>query len=312
MDTISSLPDEMILMIVRFLPAKEAARVSVLSKRFQKVFTIIQDPELDENQENLRGFLDRVSALPELITRIRRFSLKYKERIDSADFALVNKCICHVLKLGVMDFQMCLDGVEKGYSLPPELFTSKTLAKLTLGKGFEIEALPRDAFLPALQTLVLDSVRFFSLRGCAFQGLLSASPELRELVIAAMCLEHWEWSGILSSQSLRRISMGRVFSAEFDGPLHQSISFDTPKLEYLEYSDLVAHDYPIMNLPALQEAKLTLQMLVNTQWDNVDLPHDVDIYWSNPKKLLKGIRNVKVLHLSSSSTFEVSIFFATT
>lgn len=77
----------------------------------------------------------------------------------------------------------------------------------------------------------------------------------------------------------------------------------------MEYSDLVAHDYPIMNLPALQEAKLTLQMLVNTQWDNVDLPHDVDIYWSNPKKLLKGIRNVKVLHLSSSSTFEVSIFW---
>ncbi|KAL0689173.1 hypothetical protein Bca4012_088850 [Brassica carinata] len=309
-DTISSLPDEMILMIVRFLPAKEAARVSVLSKRFQKLFTIIQDPELDENQENLRGFLDRVSALPELITRIRRFSLKYKERVDSADFALVNKCICHVLKLGVMDFQMCLDGVEKGYSLPPELFTSKTLAKLTLGKGFEIEALPRDAFLPALQTLVLDSVRFFSLRGCAFQGLLSASPELRELVIAAMCWEHWEWSGILSSQSLRRISMGRVFSAEFDGPLHQSISFDTPKLEYLEYSDLVAHDYPIMNLPALQEAKLTLQMLVNTQWDDVDLPHDVDIYSSNPKKLLKGIRNVKVLHLSSSSTFEGLNYFS--
>ncbi|CAN6916516.1 unnamed protein product [Brassica oleracea var. botrytis] len=309
-DTISSLPDEMILMIVRFLPAKEAARVSVLSKRFQKLFTIIQDPELDENQENLRGFLVRVSALPELITRIRRFSLKYKERVDSANFALVNKCICHVLKLGVMDFQMCLDGVEKGYSLPPELFTSKTLAKLTLGKGFEIEALPRDAFLPALQTLVLDSVRSFSLRGCAFQGLLSASPELRELVIAAMCREHWEWSGILSSQSLRRISMGRVFSAEFDGPLHQSISFDTPKLEYLEYSDLVAHDYPIMNLPALQEAKLTLQMLVNTQWDDVDLPHDVDIYSSNPKKLLKGIRNVKVLHLSSSSTFEGLNYFS--
>ncbi|KAG5415110.1 hypothetical protein IGI04_002677 [Brassica rapa subsp. trilocularis] len=284
-------PDEMILMIVRFLPAKEGARVSVLSKRFQKLFTIIEDPELDENQENLRGFLDRVSALPELITRIRRFSLKYKERVNSADFALVNKCICHVLKLGVMDFQMCLDGVEKGYSLPPELFTSKTLAKLTLGKGFEIEALPRDAFLPALQTLVLDSVRFFSLRGCAFQGLLSASPELREL-------------------SLRRISIGRVFSAEFDGPHHQSISFDTPNLQYLEYSDLVAHDYPIMNLPALQEAKLTLQMLVNTQWDNVDLPHDVDIYWSNPKKLLKGIRNVKVLHLSSSSTFEGLNYFS--
>lgn len=48
------------------------------------LFTIIQESlELDENQENLRGFLDRVSILPEIITRIRRFSLKYKEHTDS-------------------------------------------------------------------------------------------------------------------------------------------------------------------------------------------------------------------------------------
>ncbi|KAF8095828.1 hypothetical protein N665_0321s0008 [Sinapis alba] len=364
-------------MIVRFLSAKDAACVSVVSKRFQKLFTIVQESlELDENQENMRGFLDKVSALPEIITRIRRFSLKYKEFVDSADFARVNKCIRHVLKLGVMDFQMCFDGVEKGYSLPPELFTSKTLAKLTLGKGFEIEALPRDAFLPSLQTLVLDSVRFYSLRGCAFQGLLSASPKLRELVISHMCWEHWEWSGTFCSESLRRLCISRDFSVEFngphhqsicfdtpnleylnycdfaahdypavnlqslreakislqmvlnpqwddvdlphdvdryssnpDGPHHQSICFDTPNLEYLNYCDFAAHDYPAVNLQSLREAKISLQMVLNPQWDDVDLPHDVDRYSSNPKKLIKGIRNVKVLELSSSSTFEGLNYF---
>ncbi|KAF8095831.1 hypothetical protein N665_0321s0011 [Sinapis alba] len=279
-DTISSLPDDIILMIVRFLSAKDAACVSVVSKRFQKLFTIVQESlELDENQENMR------------------------------DFALVNKCIRHVLKLEVMDFQMCFDGVEKGYSLPPKLFTSKTLAKLTLGKGFEIEALPRDAFLPSLQTLVLDSVRFYSLRGCAFQGLLSASPKLRELVISHMCWEHWEWSGTFCSESLRRLCISRDFSAEFDGPHHQSICFDTPNLEYLNYCDFAAHDYPAVNLQSLREAKISLQMVLNPQWDDVDLPHDVDRYSSNPKKLIKGIRNVKVLELSSSSTFEGLNYF---
>ncbi|CAL9246813.1 unnamed protein product, partial [Arabidopsis halleri] len=165
MDRISSLPNDVILMIVRFLSAKEAARVSVLSKGFKNLFAIIPDLEFGIKQEKLRGFLERILALPEITTRIRKFTLKCEGHVDSENYAHLNSCIRHVLKLGVMDLELCICG-ENGYSLPLEVFTCKTVNKLKLGTGFVIDVIPKNALLPALETLILDSIRFSGLHDC--------------------------------------------------------------------------------------------------------------------------------------------------
>ncbi|KAL1201721.1 putative F-box/LRR-repeat protein [Cardamine amara subsp. amara] len=64
------------------------------------------------------------------------------------------------------------------------------------------------------------------------------------------------------------------------------MTFNTPSLAYLEYSDLVPRAYPFVNLESLIEAKLDLTL------------------GYNPTKLIKGLTNVEVLEFSSGDTWE--------
>ncbi|CAA7018088.1 unnamed protein product [Microthlaspi erraticum] len=100
---------------------------------------------------------------------------------------------------------------EGSYSLPLEIFTCKTVHTMKLGSGFAIDFIPADALLPALKTLLLDSVRFFNDFGgrCAFQALVSASPVLEELVMDGIEWESWRWSSAVSSPILQRLTIRR-------------------------------------------------------------------------------------------------------
>lgn len=74
------------------------------------------------------------------------------------------------------------------------------------------------------------------------------------------------------------------------------MSFDNPSLVYLEYSDFVQLQYPVVNLDSLIEAKLRLTMKEGGP-DNCD-----------PSNLITGLRNVEILNLSSPETVEVVVF----
>lgn len=77
------------------------------------------------------------------------------------------------------------------------------------------------------------------------------------------------------------------------------MTFDTPNLAFLEYSDLAARKYPVVNLDSLVEAKLELRVYRNM---------------SNPTNLMIGLRYVEVLELLSVDTWKVKkngfFFFA--
>lgn len=304
MDRFSGLPDEIIISIVGFLSAKEAFGVSIQSKRLRNLFSIIADLHLDADaiQGRFTDYVCGVLAGLETTTRVRKFSIKCRWGLDTAH---VNSWLRNVLKRGVMDLELSIYG-DSGYSLPLELFTCSTLVKLKLGSEFVISVIPYNALLPAVETLVLESVQFDSLVDCAFEALLSACTVLKELVIDGMYWETWNWSGILSSQTLQRLTITRELSDEFVGPDFQSITFDTPSLTYLDYADFVPDAYQIVNFDSLVQAKLVLQVLENHQWF-VDIPEDDDLLSSNPTNLIQGIRNVQILDLSSPSSFVVSL-----
>ncbi|XP_019100975.1 PREDICTED: F-box/LRR-repeat protein At3g58980-like [Camelina sativa] len=73
------------------------------------------------------------------------------------------------------------------------------------------------------------------------------------------------------------------------------ISFDTPSLAYFDYCDVVPDGYTIVNFESLVEAKLNLHLMAN----------DGDILSSNATNLIQGIKNVKILQLSSPRTCEM-------
>jgi hypothetical protein len=306
MDRISNLPNEIICHIVSFLSAKEAAFASILSKRWRNLFTIVIKLQFDDsvkNEGSLKDFVDGVLALP-TSSRVRSCSLECRREFDPTHYDDFNRCICALLKRGILDLKLDICAGRR-YSLPLEVFTCKTLVKLELGSdfgGFVVDLVPEDAFLPALETLLLNYIRFKDLRRCAFEKLLSACLVLKELVIHNMEWERWKWSGNISSPTLERLTISHVdlYECEFT-----RINLDTPNLTYLELSDAVPDDYPIVNLDSLVEVKLDLTLMVDHKYHGyVD---DNDTISSNPTNLINGLRNVEIMNLQSPNTFQVSV-----
>ncbi|KFK40301.1 hypothetical protein AALP_AA3G357300 [Arabis alpina] len=192
-------------------------------------------------------------------------------------------------------------------SLPFEVFTCKTIVKLELF-GFLIEEVPEDAFLPSLKSIVLESVNFFSLHGCAFEKLLSACPVLEDLAIYDLNWEQWKWSRKVTSRSLKRLTIERSEFDGFDGTDFGSITFDTPSVTRLDYSDFVPGSYPSVNLDSLVEANLSLIVTVDHTWD-FNYADENDHITSNPTNLFKGLKNVKIMNLLDQEILEMFYLF---
>ncbi|KAJ0255144.1 F-box domain-containing protein [Hirschfeldia incana] len=314
MDRISNLPDEIIHHIGSFLSAKEAAFATLLSKRWRNLFTIV--PKLRFNGGSLKhfeDFVDVVLSLP-LTSRVRTFSLKCKHEAQYED--LINRCLLHVVNRGllVLKLHIKVGRQEHYYSLPPHVFTCKTVSTMKLGSGLLIQSLPDDVSLPALKSLFLDSVRFFDDgRPCAFKTLLSASPVLQELVMNGNKWERWKWCGVVSSTTLQRLTIRRgdfttyeegVIDGDPRGLAHEFdyVSFDTPALTYLEYSDYVPKEYPSVNLHSLVEANLNLCAAEEGVWED----EHADSF--NPMNLIVGFKNVEVLNLTIETVEMFNVF----
>lgn len=129
MDRNRSLPNEIICHIVSFLSARETVFTTVLSKRFQNLFTIIPnlqfddrdiaDSDTDKIQGSFTDFVDGVLALP-VSSRVRNFSIKFVKSVDPAQYAHINRDLCAVLKRGIVNLELDI-AVERRYSLPFEL-----------------------------------------------------------------------------------------------------------------------------------------------------------------------------------------------
>ncbi|KFK37746.1 hypothetical protein AALP_AA3G024600 [Arabis alpina] len=315
MDHLSSLPDDLRVHVLSFLTTKEAALTSVLSKKWRNLFALIPSLDFDDSvflhpEEGKRErhgilhsfmeFVDRVLAL-QGDSPIKKLSIKCKTGVSPH---VVNRWICKVLDRGVSELNLCLD-FEDVYYLPRELFVSSTLVKLILkndsGGNWWIGS--DGTFLPMLKCLDIDSEWIL----CAgkIEMLLPCFPVLEEIRMSQM---EWIDSDVtVSSASLRKICISATGSRSLQNP--KSVSFDTPNLLSFTYSDLVAEDYPLVNMETLFEAIIALvvspeQIKRVRAPDNDLLGHDVVLRFGNVVKLMNGIQNVERLQLHSD-TLEV-------
>lgn len=305
-DMFNRLPNPLISHILSFLPTKEAASTSVLSKRWRLLFASVTnlDFEGDEDSPTFVGFVDRVLALGGN-AKLNRFSLNFS---DYPDPDTLTSWILNVLRRGVSELELSVSD----YPLPPEIFVSKTLSKLKLegGDGLSIGNDVGKVFLPKLKTLDMDCVGFEE-GGAGFANLLSGCPVLEELVLMNIGWEHWK-SCSVSVKTLRRLK----FHCEDNDENPKSVSFDTPSLEYLEYSDNIAKKYPKVKFRSLAEAHVSLRL---TEDQSADAGSSDDDYYlesdddeekemvGNATNFFKGICNVKILYLSAK-TLEVLAF----
>lgn len=266
--------------------------LQIPTKQWQNHITITPSVVSDPSFETNGSFKDFFTAL---LARhdsygIRRFSLKLQ---SMAEQNLVNDCLRNVLTRSVLDLELDVMNVKEDYRLPFEVFISNTVVKLKLGCDFVIDMIPNNAFLPALKTMVLDSVRFDNTSGCTFTKLIAACPVLEELVIVGHKCEEWKWSCVVSSRILKRLTLRRPDWGDHDGESYAPISFDTPNLEYFEYFDVLRDEYPVVNFSSLVEAKLKLPILCHGDHYNLT-------------NLIKGLKNVQTMSIGAVDTTQVS------
>ena len=285
MDRINGLSDDIICHILSLLSFKEATSTSVLSMRWRYLFAFRPNLCLDDQEvgggDSFIDFVDRVLVVTGNFP-IRRISIKCRMSIDTGH---VTRWMVDVLEHGVSYLDIDIISEDDIGFVPLEIFTCKTLVELKLARGF-YAMVPDYVSLPSLKTLFLSSIWFCNRDCCPLGRLLSACPVLEELTIIGGCWQHIEFCRTVSSSTLKKLTITSSFHYEYWG-----ITIDTPSLAYLEYSDLVPRHFPFVNLESLVEAKLAL-----------DLCSD-----SNPTNLIKGLRNVEVLELSSGYTSQVKI-----
>ncbi|KAJ1417638.1 F-box-like domain superfamily [Sesbania bispinosa] len=170
-DRISSLPDDLLIHILSFLPSNEAIATSLLSSRWRSLWTLVPSLDFVVTTPPTKNSEDRVNKFMTLrrTQSIKRLRLKFKSHCcNSLDVQLyvsarkieqfnISLCQCHYHDL----------------SLPSTLFTSTTIVTLKL-KGLFSLSVPSSVHLPSLKNLHLD------LEKCnpCFKGLFFGSPSL--------------------------------------------------------------------------------------------------------------------------------------
>ncbi|ESQ28188.1 hypothetical protein EUTSA_v10019739mg, partial [Eutrema salsugineum] len=291
-DAISWLPDEVLGNILSLLPTKQAASTSLLSKKWRYVYRLVDNLEFDDSQqegrynfpESFENFVDRTLAL-QCDLPIKKFSLKChvgeedKERLK----ACLGRWISNVAGRGVLEAELRISRRGLGF-LPPQLLSCKTLVKLTIGRQLYLDKLPSYVWLPSLKFLFLDTASFRYQYLCGV--LLAGCPVLEELSV------HHKNSVVtpnsISSPTIKRLSVN--FDCRRETDCHRTMSFDLPRLVYLEYSDFALSLYRQVNLDSLVEVKLDLHLI---NFYNGWRPDITD--------LIAGLRNVEILHVSPVS-----------
>ncbi|EFH51905.1 hypothetical protein ARALYDRAFT_905516 [Arabidopsis lyrata subsp. lyrata] len=303
MCSMNCLPDDLLVHILSFLTTKEAASTFVLSKRWRTLFALSHNLDFDNMnlldtedllkhsrrhiKKSFNDFVDHTLALHGNNT-IKKFSLELSDtHIDNLHD--VDRWICNALERGVSDLHL---GIESELFLwsgfPSKVFTSTTLVKLSLGVGtrFYTESVPSDLSLPALKVLFLDSIIWFKGDLQLLNVFLAACPALEDLTIHYMCGS--ENPHVISSKTIKKLSFTYGYIYDYYGYFSRIISFDTPNVVDFYYSDYFGSESPQRHFDSIAKATLDLHFLKGDKIADVT-------------DLISGIRNVKTLHLNSST-----------
>ncbi|KAI8552776.1 hypothetical protein RHMOL_Rhmol06G0294000 [Rhododendron molle] len=303
-DRISELPDAVLCHILSFMPTKYAVLTSVLSKRWQYLWTGVNTLDFDNSLlfhepddgssaelELLRftEFVNMVLSLSDVLC-LKRFCL----RLESfCVLELVDSWICAVTKGNVQKVELHYGEYYKWFPvvLPRAIFTSKTLVDLTLD-GPILLVVDASVWLPSLK--ILNLVDLLYENNDSLQKLFSKCPILEELCISR-CRSGTGGELNVSVPTLRRLTITR-----FGDGIHDHLTklvVNAPKLEHIHLSDYVTQEFLLENLSSLLRACLVIG------------GDRLTIYDGCISMLLMGIANVKSLdYFSELSDYRLPTF----
>ncbi|EOA15214.1 hypothetical protein CARUB_v10028605mg [Capsella rubella] len=159
-DSISSLPDDLLIHILLLVPTKDAVATMVLSKRWRYLWTLVPKLEYndtsDDQSESVWKFLENLLELHEA-PLLETLCIKLgRERPIDVD---VWKLVANAVDRFVRNVELELLWTSEPTILPKSLYTCKTLVELTLSNKILVDV-PSPACLPSLKLLCLFYVEF--------------------------------------------------------------------------------------------------------------------------------------------------------
>ncbi|KAG2248533.1 hypothetical protein Bca52824_088161 [Brassica carinata] len=249
MDIISHLSDDLLLRILSFVPTKDVVATSLLSKRWECLWTSVSKLGYDDSYhhtgdyKNFSQFVYR-SLLSNKAPVLDKLHLKLG---PDCPFIDVELWINIALSRRVRELEIDLFSKEESFNLPNSLYTSETLEILTLISCVLVNV-PSSVCLPSLKTLKLDRVDYTD--NDTLPRLLSGCPNLEVLFVERHVGDETTDS-IVVAPSLQRLTMLDTHS----GTCGRFV-VDVPSLKHLEITDSVAYvDLRRMeNMPVLEKA----------------------------------------------------------
>ncbi|KAH7843637.1 hypothetical protein Vadar_019032 [Vaccinium darrowii] len=180
-DIISSLPENVLLHILSFLSTKDAIRTSILSRKWEYLWTSISIIELDgayplaakKKKRHLLDFVERVLLLHDA-SDIKILILVLYKRVNSSR---LSSWICALIRHNIEELDLSLHWNTQPI-LPCCLFTCQSLVVLKLSMYWSLKV-PSVTHFSKLKTLELSNVTFPD--DNSTQHLFSSCPVLQEL-----------------------------------------------------------------------------------------------------------------------------------
>ncbi|KAL6283332.1 hypothetical protein ACE6H2_014261 [Prunus campanulata] len=289
-DRISELPDALVCHLLSFLPTTCAVRTTVLSKRWNNVWTCVTNLNFNDERDfwchhgcdydRFEMFVDRV------------LSLTGPSDIKERHFARLEGWICTAVRRNVVELDLELyagNEKEDTFVLPISVFSCKTLQVLKLCGSFcsyiTYAPPPASGCFPSLKSLEVHRAPYPD-KGL-MEKLFTNCPVLEHLIIEAVLADDVAYKIQVSAPQLKTLGIS-LHEQYF---MNTVICIDTPKLESL-YVETGALSNFSLDARSLVSASIHLQ-------DNRFQVNRASIA-KHAIALLAEISSVKNLSLSAS------------
>ncbi|XP_038691302.1 F-box/FBD/LRR-repeat protein At5g56420-like [Tripterygium wilfordii] len=185
--SISKLPDGILQRILSFLPTKDAVKTSLLSRRWEYLWTSIPNLEFKEDRpsDNFMPFVDRAISLH--ISDIKKFTL---ESYEGGDEPCIKRLIAAVVRRNVEELHIDTDEPQEPLQLPQCLFVSASLTRLDLSICCTLK-FPPSISLSSLKHLRFEYITFTN--DVSTQRFFSGCPALETI-----CFDKCNWTNLCS------------------------------------------------------------------------------------------------------------------
>nr|XP_011462152.1 PREDICTED: LOW QUALITY PROTEIN: putative F-box/FBD/LRR-repeat protein At5g22670 [Fragaria vesca subsp. vesca] len=274
-DRISELPDDLICHILSFLPTLSAVRTTLLSKRWNEMWTFVRHLDFDIYRDKFRYESHFTSFVQSILLRrssldIEKIRFRYANSPDESSYLndLVSAAVsCNVIELDLQIHGPCWYVVD----LPRSIFRCKTLKvlKLCIDQDIDIPEPPTSGCFPSLKIFHLTVVDPHETLG----RLLSYIPVLEDLSIhVEVKYSHIFYDNInvkVSAPELKTLKLSMEWEDYFDyDEITKQYHFcvDAPKLENLEVIQIPLSNYILENPKSVVNASIAFEFLAEEEW----------------------------------------------